>query len=169
MATVILIRGGRVMKKIFYFAAFAACVLTSCQQVLDIQEKEEDIKTPGLVFTATTESSATKTALEEDSGNYNVAWRSGDKITIVDAAATQMWEYIQPAATPLLPISLLIPARRLQPPLSRPGILQAYTITVRLRFLLPRNMLKAILPALLCLQAAALPASNSKIWRESSV
>lgn len=89
MATVILIRGGRVMKKLFYFAAFAACVvLTSCQQVLDIQEKEEDIKTPGLVFTATTESSATKTALEEDSGNYNVAWRSGDEITIVDAAAT---------------------------------------------------------------------------------
>ncbi|MBQ3820293.1 MAG: hypothetical protein II809_02380 [Bacteroidales bacterium] len=76
------------MKKLFYFAAFAACVLTSCQQVLDIQEKEEDVKTPGLVFTATTESSATKTALEEDSGNYNVAWRSGDEITIVDAAAT---------------------------------------------------------------------------------
>jgi len=84
------------MKKFFYFAAFAACVLTSCQRV----EKEEDIKTPeenesqgkketpGLVFTATTESSATKTALEEDSGNYNVAWRSGDEITIVDAAAT---------------------------------------------------------------------------------
>ena len=72
------------MKKLFYFAAFAACVLTSCQQV----EKEEDIKTPGLVFTATTESSATKTALEEDSGNYKVAWRSGDEITIVDAAAT---------------------------------------------------------------------------------
>ena len=83
MATVILIRGGRVMKKLFYFAAFAACVLTSCQQV-----EKEDIKTPGLVFTATTESSATKTALEEDSGNYNVAWRSGDKITIIDAAAT---------------------------------------------------------------------------------
>ena len=76
------------MKKLFYFAAFAACVLTSCQQVLDIQEKEEDLKTPGLVFTATTESSATKTALEEDSGNYNVAWRSGDEITIIDAAAT---------------------------------------------------------------------------------
>lgn len=100
MATVILIRGGRVMKKLFYFAAFAACLLISCQQVLDIQEKEEDIKTPeenesqgkketpGLVFTATTESSATKTALEEDGGNYNVAWRSGDEITIVDAAAT---------------------------------------------------------------------------------
>ena len=88
MATVILIRGGRVMKKLFYFAAFAACLLTSCQQALDIQEKEEDIKTPGLVFTATTESSATKTALEEDSGNYNVAWRSGDEITIIDAAAT---------------------------------------------------------------------------------
>lgn len=88
------------MKKLFYFAAFVACVLTSCQQVLDIQENEEDIKTPeenesqgkketpGLVFTATTESSATKTALEENSGNYNVAWRSGDEITIVDAAAT---------------------------------------------------------------------------------
>ena len=88
MATVILIRGGRVMKKLFYFAAFAACVLTSCQQALDIQEKEEDLKTPGLVFTATTESSATKTALEEESGNYNVVWRSGDEITIIDAAAT---------------------------------------------------------------------------------
>ena len=100
MATVILIRGGRVMKKLFYFAAFVACILTSCQQVLDIQEKEEDIKTPeenesqdkketpGLVFTATTESSATKTALEENGGNYNVAWRSGDEITIIDAAAT---------------------------------------------------------------------------------
>ena len=100
MATVILIRGGRVMKKLFYFAAFVACILTSCQQVLDIQEKEEDIKTPeenesqdkketpGLVFTATTESSATKTALEEDGGNYNVAWRSGDEITIIDGSAT---------------------------------------------------------------------------------
>lgn len=100
MATVILIRGGRVMKKLFYFAAFFACILTSCQQVLDIQEKEEDIKTleenesqdkketPGLVFTATTESSATKTALEEDGGNYNVAWRSGDEITIIDGSAT---------------------------------------------------------------------------------
>ena len=94
MATVILIRGGRVMKKLFYFAAFAACVLTSCQQVeKDIKTPEENEsqgkkETPGLVFTATTESSATKTALEENSGNYNVAWRSGDEITIIDAAAT---------------------------------------------------------------------------------
>lgn len=94
MATVILIRGGRVMKKFFYFAAFAACVLTSCQQVeKDIKTPEENEsqdkkETPGLVFTATTESSATKTALEENSGNYNVAWRSGDEITIIDAAAT---------------------------------------------------------------------------------
>ena len=94
MATVILIRGGRIMKKLFYFAAFAACVLTSCQQVeKDLKTPEENEsqdkkETPGLVFTATTESSATKTALEENSGNYNVAWRSGDEITIIDAAAT---------------------------------------------------------------------------------
>ena len=80
------------MKKFFYFAAFAACALTACQQTLEIQKEDikepEKTETPGLVFTATTEGSATKTALEEDNGNYNVAWRSGDEITIVDAAAT---------------------------------------------------------------------------------
>lgn len=80
------------MKRLFAFAAFAACVLTACQQTLEIQKEDiktpEKTETPSLVFTATIENPATKTALEEDGGSYNVAWRSGDRITIVDGSST---------------------------------------------------------------------------------
>jgi hypothetical protein len=46
------------MKRIFVFAALAAISLSACQQDLEIEEN----KLPGeaVVFTATTESSATK-------------------------------------------------------------------------------------------------------------
>ena len=80
-----------VMKRFFVFAALAAFALTSCEQKIDVPAV---IPTPGssestgLVFTATTESSATKTALSENGGNYDVVWQSGDQITIVDGAAT---------------------------------------------------------------------------------
>ena len=72
------------MKKFFVFAALAAFALTSCEQKIDVPAV---IPTPGgsestgLVFTATTESSATKTALDD---NYNVLWQNGDMITILD-------------------------------------------------------------------------------------
>ena len=75
------------MKRFFVFAALAAFALTSCEQKIDIPA---EIPTPGssestgLVFTATTESAVTKTALDD---NYNVLWQNGDKITIVDGAS----------------------------------------------------------------------------------
>ena len=72
------------MKRIFIFAALAAAALTACQQELNIDENKPD--TP-VVFTATTESSATKTALSQNGENYDVLWQDGDQITIVDAAA----------------------------------------------------------------------------------
>lgn len=73
------------MKRFFVFAALAAISLSACQQDLEIEEN----KLPGeaVVFTATTESSATKTALSENGDSYDVVWCSGDQITIVDAAA----------------------------------------------------------------------------------
>ncbi len=70
------------MKRIFIFAALAAAALTACQQELNIDENKPD--TP-VVFTATTESSATKTALSQNGENYDVLWLDGDQITIVDA------------------------------------------------------------------------------------
>ena len=75
------------MKRFFVFAALAAFALTACEQKIDVPA---DIQTPGgsestgLVFTATTESAVTKTALDD---NYNVLWQNGDKITIVDGAS----------------------------------------------------------------------------------
>lgn len=71
------------MKRFFVFAALAAISLCACQHALEIEENR-----PGeaVVFTATTESSATKTALRENGGSYDVVWNSGDQITIVDAA-----------------------------------------------------------------------------------
>ncbi|MBQ9399663.1 MAG: hypothetical protein IJU27_03365 [Bacteroidales bacterium] len=72
------------MKKTMLFAALAAIALISCDRRLDIQELPE----PGdssSVFTASTEGTATKTALEQDGEQYNVNWQNGDRITIVDA------------------------------------------------------------------------------------
>ena len=72
------------MKRFFVFAALAAIALSACQQNLDIEKNELG---KAVVFTATTESSATKTALSENGDSYDVVWSSGDQITIVDAAA----------------------------------------------------------------------------------
>ncbi|MBR0500177.1 MAG: hypothetical protein IJJ72_04195, partial [Bacteroidales bacterium] len=70
------------MKRFFVFAVLAAISLCACQQALEI---EDDKTGEAVVFTATTESSATKTALCENGGSYDVVWSSGDQITIVDA------------------------------------------------------------------------------------
>ena len=69
------------MKKRIIWAAFAAIALTACQRELDVQEQ-----TVG-VFTATTESTTTKTELSPDGSAFNVVWQSGDQIAIEDAAA----------------------------------------------------------------------------------
>lgn len=66
------------MKKNLIWAALGAMTLLSCQQ-------ETDITTPeGKTFTATLESPSTRTALEKNGETYDVLWRSGDRITIVD-------------------------------------------------------------------------------------
>ena len=72
------------MKRFFVFAVLAAISLCACQQDLEI---EDDKTGEAVVFTATTESSATKTALCENGGSYDVVWSSGDQITVVDASA----------------------------------------------------------------------------------
>ena len=72
------------MKRFFVFAVLAAISLCACQQALEI---EDDTTGEAVVFTATTESSATKTALCENGGSYDVVWSSGDQITVVDASA----------------------------------------------------------------------------------
>ena len=58
--------------------------MCACQQALEI---EDDKTGEAVVFTATTEISATKTALCENGGSYDVVWSSGDQITVVDASA----------------------------------------------------------------------------------
>lgn len=72
------------MKRIFIFAAMAAISLTACQQELNIDENKPETHA---VFTATTESSNTKTALSQNGENYDVLWQNEDQITVVDAAA----------------------------------------------------------------------------------
>ena len=78
------------MKRILTLAAIAALALVSCDRRLDIEEpiQTEETSSTATVFTATTEGPATKTALEQDGEQYNVNWQSGDRITVVDAAAT---------------------------------------------------------------------------------
>ena len=73
------------MKRTLLLAAFAAALgLTSCRQ--DLTEK---IPFEGVsVFTATIESPATRTALSRNGDAYDVIWSSGDRITVVDGAAT---------------------------------------------------------------------------------
>lgn len=79
------------MKRFIAIAALAAFALSACEQKIDIPA---EIQTPGgtessgLVFTATTESAATKATLSDNSGNNDVVWQDGDEITIVDGAAT---------------------------------------------------------------------------------
>lgn len=72
------------MKKMILLAALSALALTSCRQDL----VEEIPNVDGSVFTAVTEGPATRTELQKNGDAYQVVWCSGDRITIVDAAAT---------------------------------------------------------------------------------
>ena len=74
------------MKRFIVIAVFAALVLTACEQKIDIIELPHSSNP--VVFTARTESTSTKTALSENGGAYDVVWREGDRITLVDGAAT---------------------------------------------------------------------------------
>ena len=72
------------MKRITFSLALAAITLTACQQDLNIDTNNSE---GYALFTATTESSATKTALSQNGEGYDVLWQEGDQITIVDAAS----------------------------------------------------------------------------------
>lgn len=78
----ILIKEDRIMKRFFFISVMAALALTACQKEQNIDENKTD--TP-VIFSATTESSATKTALSQNGEHYDVLWQEGDQITIVDA------------------------------------------------------------------------------------
>lgn len=79
-----LIRNKRIMRRRFIFVTLFVLALVSCQHDLE----EISSKVSGVVFTATTEGSDTRTALSENEGRYNVVWRSGDRITIADGSVT---------------------------------------------------------------------------------
>ena len=66
------------MKKTMIWVALCAITLTSCH-------REQDFQAESGRFTATLESSQTKTVLSPGTEGYDVLWRSGDQITIVDA------------------------------------------------------------------------------------
>ena len=80
----ILIKEDRIMKRFFFISAMAALALTACQKEQNIDENKTD--TP-VIFSATTESPATKTALNKNGEGYDVLWQEGDQITIVDAVS----------------------------------------------------------------------------------
>ena len=80
----ILIKEDRIMKRFFFISAMAALALTACQKEQSIDENKTD--TP-MIFSATTESPATKTALSQNGEHYDVLWQNGDQITIVDGAS----------------------------------------------------------------------------------
>ena len=67
-------------------AAIAIIAIVSCEDRIVVPEvTSEPVGKAGIVFTATTETAAaTKTALSENGGNFDVVWRNGDQITIVD-------------------------------------------------------------------------------------
>lgn len=75
------------MKRNIAFAAIFAVALTACQGELNPVEIQNDNTASVTVFTATTEGEITKTTLSENAGMYDVLWRSGDEITIVDGAS----------------------------------------------------------------------------------
>lgn len=75
------------MKRNIAFAAIFAVALTACQGELNPVEIQNDNTASVAVFTATTEGEITKTTLSENAGMYDVLWRSGDEITIVDGAS----------------------------------------------------------------------------------
>ena len=72
------------MKRFFLFVAIAAIALSACQQDLEIEKNK--VAEP-IVFTATTEVPSTRTSLSENGEMFDVLWSSGDRITVVDAAA----------------------------------------------------------------------------------
>ena len=72
------------MKRILTFAVLAALIVTSCQKEQKTEENNFGVQR---LFTATTESPATKTALNKNGETYNVLWQNGDQIAIVDAAS----------------------------------------------------------------------------------
>lgn len=80
----ILINEDRIMKRFFFISVMAALALTACQKEQNIDENKTD--TP-VIFSATTESPATKTALNKNGEGYDVLWQEGDQITIVDAVS----------------------------------------------------------------------------------
>ena len=72
------------MKKIWIIAVLGIMALASCESKIDLPgDVSEKPVSSAAVFTATTESAATKTTLDD---NYNVLWQNGDLITIVDGA-----------------------------------------------------------------------------------
>jgi hypothetical protein len=67
------------MKKRIIWAALCLTALSACQRETEFQEISG-------TFTATTESSATRTSLSPNGDSFDVLWAKGDEITIVDAA-----------------------------------------------------------------------------------
>lgn len=65
----------------------AAMTLSSCQRELNVLADGQ--KEGVAVFTASIESGATKTALNKNGDDYDVLWRSGDAIAVVDNAANK--------------------------------------------------------------------------------
>ena len=70
-------------------AAIAIIAIVSCEDRIVVPEviPSLPVDKAGIVFTATTETAATKTTLSQNGAMYDVLWRSGDEITIVDGAA----------------------------------------------------------------------------------
>jgi len=72
-------------------AAFVLLAIVACEDKIVVPEvtPAQPVENAGIVFTATTETTAaTKTTLSQNGAMYDVLWRSGDEITIVDGAAT---------------------------------------------------------------------------------
>ena len=84
MVKEISVKEDKAMKRFIVITALAAIAMTACNKDLNKEELQ-----PGkdVAFTATTESPATKTALNKNDSNYEVVWQSGDQITVVDAAS----------------------------------------------------------------------------------
>lgn len=76
------------MKRIIMKAAIAVIAIfaiVSCEDsIVPEVTPTKPVENASLVFTAKTETAATKTALSENGGNFDVVWQSGDQITIVD-------------------------------------------------------------------------------------
>ena len=80
------------MKRIIILAVLAAFALTSCQQELTIEENKPE----GVVFRATTEIPATKTALD---ASLNVIWQENDEIAIMSNSKIGIYKTTAGGAT----------------------------------------------------------------------